>query len=245
MRPFASSFLMRALCARQALWFRLLTSIRQMECVHIPPGLFSSLLLIPSSFTHMIRGNKKETLNSSLCLIIIISSIRCRLNEGYVCIQRDFFQFLLYFATNCSIDPNKNSNSLREKCWKSLNLNDELRPSPLLQPSNHFQRELPLGNRAILYQMLALYDYNAQGAEDLDFSEGDTIDVLNEGERFETALTLVKPRQLTLPLSTTCQCFSLPVNEEWLEGRCGERVGIFPGCFAYRVNANAKRSSLL
>lgn len=29
--------------------------------------------------------------------------------------------------------------------------------------------------------MVALYDYNAQGPEDLEFSEGDTIDILSEG----------------------------------------------------------------
>lgn len=30
--------------------------------------------------------------------------------------------------------------------------------------------------------MVALYDYAAQGSEDLEFSEGDTIDILGEGE---------------------------------------------------------------
>lgn len=30
--------------------------------------------------------------------------------------------------------------------------------------------------------MVALYDYDAQGPEDLEFSEGDTIDILGEGE---------------------------------------------------------------
>lgn len=29
--------------------------------------------------------------------------------------------------------------------------------------------------------MVALYDYAAQGPEDLEFSEGDTIDILGEG----------------------------------------------------------------
>ncbi len=43
------------------------------------------------------------------------------------------------------------------------------------------KNEDPLTNRAILYQMVALYDYNAQGPEDLEFSEGDTIDILSEG----------------------------------------------------------------
>lgn len=43
------------------------------------------------------------------------------------------------------------------------------------------KNEDPLTNRAILYQMVALYDYNVQGPEDLEFSEGDTIDILSEG----------------------------------------------------------------
>lgn len=43
------------------------------------------------------------------------------------------------------------------------------------------KNEDPLANRTILYQMVALYDYNAQGPEDLEFSEGDTIDILSEG----------------------------------------------------------------
>ncbi len=29
--------------------------------------------------------------------------------------------------------------------------------------------------------MVALYDYNVQGPEDLEFGEGDTIDILSEG----------------------------------------------------------------
>nr|XP_020454971.1 NADPH oxidase activator 1-like [Monopterus albus] len=70
------------------------------------------------------------------------------------------------------------------------------------------QTEDPLANRSILYQMVALYDYAAQGPEDLEFSEGNTIDILGE------------------------------VNEEWLEGHCAGNIGIFPACFAYRENPN-------
>ncbi|KAI2664713.1 Neutrophil cytosol factor 2 [Labeo rohita] len=64
------------------------------------------------------------------------------------------------------------------------------------------QNEDPLANRTILYQMVALYDYNAQGPEDLEFSEGDTIDILSE------------------------------VNDEWLEGHVAGNIGIFPRSFA-------------
>ncbi|XP_040897424.1 NADPH oxidase activator 1-like isoform X2 [Toxotes jaculatrix] len=77
------------------------------------------------------------------------------------------------------------------------------------------QIEDPLANRTILYQMVALYDYAAQGPEDLEFSEGDTIDILGQ------------------------------VNEEWLEGHCAGNIGIFPSCFAYRENANITQSSEL
>ncbi|XP_071337941.1 NADPH oxidase activator 1 [Trachinotus anak] len=77
------------------------------------------------------------------------------------------------------------------------------------------QTEDPLANRNILYQMVALYDYTAQGPEDLEFSEGDTIDILGE------------------------------VNEEWLEGHCAGNIGIFPSCFAYRENTDMIQSSAL
>lgn len=74
------------------------------------------------------------------------------------------------------------------------------------------QKEDPLVNRTILYQMVALYDYLAQGPEDLEFSEGETIDVLGE------------------------------VNEEWLEGHCAGDIGIFPSCFAYRETPEVGQS---
>ncbi|XP_048857107.1 NADPH oxidase activator 1 isoform X2 [Brienomyrus brachyistius] len=66
------------------------------------------------------------------------------------------------------------------------------------------QSEDPLSNRNILYQVVALYDYTAQGPEDLEFSEGDTIDILSE------------------------------VNDEWLEGHTAGNIGIFPRCFVYQ-----------
>ncbi|XP_077378036.1 NADPH oxidase activator 1 isoform X3 [Festucalex cinctus] len=70
------------------------------------------------------------------------------------------------------------------------------------------QAEDSLQNHTILYQMVALYDYSAQGPEDLEFSEGDTIDILCE------------------------------VNDEWLEGHCAGNIGIFPSSFAMRENEN-------
>ncbi|XP_051981693.1 NADPH oxidase activator 1-like [Xyrauchen texanus] len=75
------------------------------------------------------------------------------------------------------------------------------------------QTEDPLANRAILYQMVALYDYTAQGPEDLEFSEGDTIDILSE------------------------------VNKEWLEGHTAGNIGIFPRSFAHRDTDSISRAS--
>lgn len=37
--------------------------------------------------------------------------------------------------------------------------------------------------RPVLYQVVAQYDYRAQRLEDLDFRQGDTVDVLCEGRR--------------------------------------------------------------
>ncbi|XP_048368019.1 NADPH oxidase activator 1 isoform X2 [Sphaerodactylus townsendi] len=59
-------------------------------------------------------------------------------------------------------------------------------------------------DRRVLYQMVAQHPYTAQGMEDLNFKEGDILEILSE------------------------------VNEEWLEGRCRGTVGIFPKCFAVR-----------
>ncbi|XP_037536675.1 NADPH oxidase activator 1-like [Nematolebias whitei] len=99
-------------------------------------------------------------------------------------------------------------------------LNEEVEPGCTIQEVAEdgrvtlwCQREDPLANRTILYEMVALYDYTAQGPEDLEFSEGDTIDILGE------------------------------VNEEWLEGHCGGKLGIFPSCFAYRENENFMQNS--
>ncbi|XP_065551822.1 NADPH oxidase activator 1 isoform X3 [Lathamus discolor] len=63
--------------------------------------------------------------------------------------------------------------------------------------------------RPILYRMLAQHSYPAQGPGDLDFSKGDVLDVLSE------------------------------VNEDWLEGHCNGKTGIFPKCFATRTSCGA------
>ncbi|KFQ40512.1 Neutrophil cytosol factor 2, partial [Mesitornis unicolor] len=60
--------------------------------------------------------------------------------------------------------------------------------------------------RPVLYRMLAQHSYPAQGPGDLEFSKGDVLDILSE------------------------------VNEDWLEGRCNDKTGIFPKCFATRTS---------
>uniref|UniRef100_A0A8C3JF74 NADPH oxidase activator 1 n=1 Tax=Calidris pygmaea TaxID=425635 RepID=A0A8C3JF74_9CHAR len=59
--------------------------------------------------------------------------------------------------------------------------------------------------RPVLCRMLAQHSYLAQGPGDLEFSKGDLLDILSE------------------------------VNEDWLEGRCNGKTGIFPKCFATQI----------
>ncbi|CAM2103796.1 unnamed protein product [Caretta caretta] len=64
-------------------------------------------------------------------------------------------------------------------------------------------------DRPVLYRMVAHHGYTAQRPEDLEFNEGDTLDILSE------------------------------VNEEWLEGHCNGNFGIFPKCFAAQASIEA------
>ncbi|XP_053852080.1 NADPH oxidase activator 1 isoform X1 [Vidua macroura] len=63
--------------------------------------------------------------------------------------------------------------------------------------------------RPVLYRMLAQHSYLAQELGDLDFSKGDVLDILSE------------------------------VNEDWLEGHCNGKTGIFPKCFATQTSCDA------
>ncbi|KAM6297169.1 NADPH oxidase activator 1 [Aegotheles albertisi] len=63
--------------------------------------------------------------------------------------------------------------------------------------------------RPILCRMLAQHSYLPQGPGDLEFSKGDVLDVLSE------------------------------VNEDWLEGHCNGKTGIFPKCFATQTSRGA------
>ncbi|XP_015681611.1 NADPH oxidase activator 1 [Protobothrops mucrosquamatus] len=57
-------------------------------------------------------------------------------------------------------------------------------------------------DRAVLYRMVGKCSYTSDAPEDLNFKDGDVLEVLSE------------------------------VNAEWLEGRCSGRTGIFPKLFA-------------
>uniref|UniRef100_A0A8C8AA23 SH3 domain-containing protein n=1 Tax=Otus sunia TaxID=257818 RepID=A0A8C8AA23_9STRI len=63
--------------------------------------------------------------------------------------------------------------------------------------------------RPVLYRMLAQHSYPAEGPGDLEFSKGDVLDILSE------------------------------VNEDWLEGCCNGKTGIFPKCFAAPTSCGA------
>ncbi|XP_036040093.1 NADPH oxidase activator 1 [Onychomys torridus] len=64
--------------------------------------------------------------------------------------------------------------------------------------------------RPVLYQVVAQHSYSAQRPEDLDFLQGDTVDVLCE------------------------------VDEAWLEGHRDGCIGIFPKCFVAPAGACVK-----
>ncbi|PKU30487.1 hypothetical protein llap_19208 [Limosa lapponica baueri] len=65
--------------------------------------------------------------------------------------------------------------------------------------------------RPVLCRMLAQHSYLAQGPGDLEFSKGDLLDILSEG---------------------SSPVLSAGLNEDWLEGCCNGKTGIFPKCFA-------------
>ncbi|XP_028628759.1 NADPH oxidase activator 1 isoform X2 [Grammomys surdaster] len=69
--------------------------------------------------------------------------------------------------------------------------------------------------RPVLYQVIAQYSYRAQRPEDLDFHQGDMVDVLCE------------------------------VDEAWLEGHRDGCVGIFPKCFVVPAGASVETLPVL
>lgn len=73
------------------------------------------------------------------------------------------------------------------------------------------QNEDRLENRTILYQMVALYDYASQGPEDLEFNEGDTIDILGEGKALQVNLLDIFTWNVLMLLSSIFRV-SLPLN---------------------------------
>lgn len=74
------------------------------------------------------------------------------------------------------------------------------------------QTEDPLVNRTILYQTVALYDYAAQGSEDLEFSEGETIDILGEGEPLQVDPMLELYYSMCYCITAVCVSLSHPCS---------------------------------
>ncbi|XP_052037756.1 NADPH oxidase activator 1 [Apodemus sylvaticus] len=97
-----------------------------------------------------------------------------------------------------------------EKSWIPISTEDSLqsvwRNVPVGPGGLQLQYRGAWG-RPVLYQVVAQYDYRAQRPEDLDFHQGDTVDVLCE------------------------------VDEAWLEGHRDGCVGIFPKCFVAPAGA--------
>ncbi|XP_010190392.1 PREDICTED: neutrophil cytosol factor 2-like, partial [Mesitornis unicolor] len=99
--------------------------------------------------------------------------------------------------------------------------------------------------RPVLYRMLAQHSYPAQGPGDLEFSKGDVLDILSEG----SSPVLVLGQAFggccreglgnRWPLQCHLRLTLSGVNEDWLEGRCNDKTGIFPKCFATRTSCGA------
>nr|XP_048281802.1 NADPH oxidase activator 1 isoform X5 [Myodes glareolus] len=101
----------------------------------------------------------------------------------------------------------------REKFWTPISTEDALQSAwrnVAVGPRGlHLQCQGAWG-RPVLYQVVARHSYAARRPEDLDFRQGDTVDVLCE------------------------------VDEEWLEGHRDGCIGIFPKCFVVPAGACAE-----
>ncbi|XP_075841480.1 NADPH oxidase activator 1 isoform X3 [Microtus pennsylvanicus] len=98
----------------------------------------------------------------------------------------------------------------REKFWTPISTEDSLQSAwrnvAVGSRGLHLQCRGAWG-RPVLYQVVARHSYTARRPEDLDFRQGDTVDVLCE------------------------------VDEAWLEGHRDGCIGIFPKCFVVPAGA--------
>ncbi|XP_009578111.1 PREDICTED: LOW QUALITY PROTEIN: NADPH oxidase activator 1, partial [Fulmarus glacialis] len=97
--------------------------------------------------------------------------------------------------------------------------------------------------RPVLYRMLAQHSYVAQGPGDLEFSKGDMLDILSEGSSpVLSAGCIGRLLESAAGRDWGIDGFSSAVsgvNEDWLEGRCNGKTGIFPKCFATQTSCGA------
>ncbi|XP_026634493.1 NADPH oxidase activator 1 [Microtus ochrogaster] len=98
----------------------------------------------------------------------------------------------------------------QEKFWTPISTEDSLQSAwrnvAVGSRGLHLQCRGAWG-RPVLYQVVARHSYTARRPEDLDFRQGDTVDVLCE------------------------------VDEAWLEGHRDGCIGIFPKCFVVPAGA--------
>ncbi|KAM7316621.1 hypothetical protein ACRRTK_024352 [Alexandromys fortis] len=98
----------------------------------------------------------------------------------------------------------------RDKFWTPISTEDSLQSAwrnvAVGSRGLHLQCRGAWG-RPVLYQVVARHSYTARRPEDLDFRQGDTVDVLCE------------------------------VDEAWLEGHRDGCIGIFPKCFVVPAGA--------
>ncbi|CAO2598433.1 NADPH oxidase activator 1 [Lemmus lemmus] len=105
----------------------------------------------------------------------------------------------------------------REKFWIPISTEDSLQSAwrnVAVGPRGLQLQCRGAWGRPVLYQVVARHSYAAQRPEDLDFRQGDTVDVLCE------------------------------VDEAWLEGHRDGCIGIFPKCFVVPAGACAEAGAV-
>lgn len=78
---------------------------------------------------------------------------------------------------------------------------------------------------------MALYGYEASTPEDLTFAQGDVITILSKGKKLGRA-------QYSACFHFISVIISFSVNEQWLEGECNGKSGIFPASFVVTQDDN-------
>eukprot|EP00073_Rattus_norvegicus_P021784 XP_006233662.1 PREDICTED: NADPH oxidase activator 1 isoform X5 [Rattus norvegicus] len=179
-------------------------------CGHMSPGLWDSLLATggpvpgPSEDSSSAEGTATKDPESLVTVTVQCHfTVPLKVPRGT---DLSSFRTLLSQALLQQTQKGQFSYKARgeDRAWVPISTEDSLqsvwRNVPVSPRGLQLQCRGAWG-RPVLYQVVAQYDYRAQRPEDLDFRQGDTVDVLCE------------------------------VDEAWLEGHRDGRVGIFPKCF--------------